>query len=246
MVQARKYRGQGSGGGFSPINIGFGSVQRLEEQNNRLESTLSRNQKLAQDERAAFLNHIKGNQNLEEQNRQEIFDFEKESRAKVADAMFRNSEQAVRDAENEYKAITENGTVLSQLAEFSQTLGKTIGEVKQSVQKKNYEDQYYKTFTELTTGDVMATRAAEANLNKTSQEFSKAAQAAEAAGVPFEYARQLERLGGSRKIAAAKALAEVTASRFPLMLSQRLANDDETVITYTCLLYTSPSPRDPE
>ena len=233
MVQARKYRSQGSGGGFSPINIGFGSVQRLEEQNNRLESTLSRNQKLEQAERTAFLNHIKGNQNLEEQNRQEIFDFEEKSRAKVADAQFRNSEQAVRDAQNEYKAITENGTVLSQLAEFSQTLGKTIGEVKQSVQKKNYEDQYYKTFTELTTGDVMATRAAEANLNKTSQEFSKAAQAAEDAGVPFEYARQLERLGGSRKIAAAKALAEVTASRFPLMLSQRLTEDDQTVITYT-------------
>ena len=146
MVQARKYRGQGSGGGFSPINIGFGSVQRLEEQNNRLESTLSRNQKLARDERAAFLNHIKGNQNLEEQNRQEIFDFEEKSRAKVADAQFRNSKQAVEDAQKEYESITKNGTVLSQLAEFSQTLGQTISEVKQSVQKKNYESSLGSNF----------------------------------------------------------------------------------------------------
>ena len=233
MVKARKYRGQGpGGGGFSALNIGYGPVQRLNEQNTNLESKLQENLKIEERQRAAFLSHMKGNQELERANREHVFNFNEESRRKVADAQFANTKTEVDNAQRQYQSIVENGTALSQLAQFSETLGKTIAEVKEDVQKKNYEDQYYKTYQNLTTGDVMATRAAEASLNNSQNTFRKAAQTAEASGVPFEYARQLEGLGGSRKLAAAKAVAEVASSRFPAYLNSRLSQDDETVITY--------------
>ena len=233
MVKARKYRGQGPGGSsFNALNIGYGPVQRMEERNRDLESKLERNQKIEQTQRAAFLTNLEKNQQIEADNRRQVFDFDEKQKAKVADAQFRNSTTEFENAQKEYQAIQQEGNVLQQLSQFSTTLGEAISEVKQDVQKRNYEDQYYKTYRDLTLGDVMATEAAGQTIEKTGLQFKQAAREAEASGVPFEYARQLEGLGGSRKIAAAKAVADVALKRWPQYFNNRLLNDKETPVTY--------------
>ncbi len=133
-----KYQGYARDRGFNPVQFSMGRVDAIGQQGDSMLRQMRDNQRTEIGNRDAFLQATQRAQALERENRQANFEFARSSRKSFQDAVLRNQERLVTDAQRAQQNYDKDLTNLALLSRFSDTISKSLVEY----QKQREEDQY--------------------------------------------------------------------------------------------------------
>jgi hypothetical protein len=172
-----------------------------------------------------YISGLERKQRLEDQNRDEVFNFNERQRRRVFDDEMRLL--------NRQKGIDPGNRIgdLEALAQFS----KTVAEVTADIGKRQSEDamwdEYSKTYEfGLPIDRLEAQEAGYQALAETDERIQTVADRMQANGAPPEAVMSLRKVSGSRAVGQARALAEMAAMHYGPWLEKQFSQDNRTQI----------------
>jgi hypothetical protein len=197
-----KFKGYAQQRGFQPIQAPMGVLSRMQEQADRTLRGMRDNANALTSQRNDYEQALRGTLAREQQNRDDIYQFERQSRRNYQQARLNNLKLK---AENVGEPDIQN---LSALADLSKTVGNIVSDY---AKQKKESDQLYGqnlVFQYGVTPNILAEyEAQKEQLTKGAAAANAAANQMEFRGVPVEVLDQVRGLGGWKLYGATRAYA---------------------------------------
>lgn len=208
-----KFKGYAQAQGFQPIQAPFGVLSRMQEQTSRTLRGMQDNANALTSQRNEFEAALRSNAAKEQQNRESIYEFERQSRRSVQDARQLNQArrlESIKSAEPDIQNLTA-------LADLSKTIS---GLVSDYGKKKKEEDLLYGQNLvfqyNLTPQKLAEYEAQKEQLSQAATAANKAANEMEFRGVPVEVFERVRGLSGWKLYGATRAYAQNGAQDYTI------------------------------
>lgn len=223
-MEPRKYRGYAQSTGFDPISVPD-TVSRIAREGERTLRGMRDVQQQLRENQSNYISGLERKQNLERQNRDEIFNFNERQRKRVFDDEVRNLERTNRiDPGN-------NVENLKALAEFSQTIAKVATDIGKRQSENEMWDEYSKTFEYgMPIDRIQQQEAGYQALSATDERLQVAADKAQANGAPPEAVMALRKVSGSRAVGRARAFVDMAGTHYGPWLEKQFSQDNQTQV----------------
>lgn len=223
-MEPRKYRGYAQSTGFNPVRVPD-TVSRIAQEGDRtLRGMRDVQQQLASNQ-SNYISGLERKQNLEAQNRDEVFNFNERQRRRVFDDEMRNLDRQ--------KGVDPGSRIgdLKALAEFSQTVAKFASDIGERQSENAMWDEYSKTYEYgLPIDKLEQQEAGYQALAATDDRLQTVADRLQASGAPAEAVMTLRKVSGARAVGQARALAEMAAIHYGPWLEKQFSSDNRTQI----------------
>lgn len=223
-MQPRKFQGYAQSSGFDPIRVPD-TVSRIAREGDRVLRGMRDVQQQLSQNQSNFISGLERKQALEHQNRDDIYQFDRNQRERIQRDELRNLERL--------KGVDpgSNGENLKALAEFSQTIAKVTADIGKRQSENEMWDEYSKTYEfGLPIEREQAQEAGYQALAQTDERIQRTADVIQANGAPPESVMALRKVSGARAVGRARALAEMAATHYGPWLEKQFSSDNQTVI----------------
>lgn len=213
-MQSRKYQGYAQSRGFNPISAPD-TAARIARQGEQEMRGMERAQRQLQSNQASFINESERVANAEEQNRNVIFNFEREQRKRIYDDEMRNLER--RKDVNLGNSVND----LKALSQFSETISKVAIGIAQ--QKGEADELYYKNLAfehGITPKLLQEYEQNKAKVDKSAASINNVVNQLEFNGVPVDVLEKFRNLSGRKLYGATTAYAIKGGEDYPLFRAE--------------------------
>ena len=211
-----KFKGYAQTQGFQPIQAPFGTLSRMQEQTSRTLRGMKENANALTAQRNEYENVLRANAAKEQQNRNDIYEFERQSNRSVQDARQLNQARKLESL----KSAEPNIRNLSALSDLSKTIS---GLVSDYGKQKKEEDLLYGqnlVFQYGVTPQVLSDYEAQKDkLNQAATASNATANQMEFRGVPIEVLERIRGLSGWKLYGATRAYAQNGAQDYTIFRS---------------------------
>lgn len=209
-----KFRGYAQQQGFQPIQAPYATLDRMREQTSRTLRGMEQNADALTARRNEYEQQLRSNAAKEQQNRDQVYEFERQARRSYQEGQLLNLRRAVEDVE---KPNLQN---LEALKDLSSTIGKIVTDYGE---RKKEEDLLYGQNLVfqygLTPQKIAEYEAQKEKLTQAATAANGAANQLEYRGVPVEVYEKVRGLSGWKLYGATRAYAQNGAQDYVLFRS---------------------------